>query len=308
MHVPTVLIAGLGIAHTRAVALRQRDAPTQTTESAGSITIDVPVQTSAYLEGLQLSGTPQDNGNITADTIRLVNFDGCANMPGVANAEAQTYSGWQQAQKIMNVQAFKDRTVDSNSAGVLDYLGASGLNSPRQNDMKDIFHTFTTLTPTFWPFEYRMHVRCDDPLLWCSCGVGSDTMRAYTSNYDVESKLTRIDSCPEYFNTPTLNSVIDTAKNLPADQEYGMNRYWRTQGHVWTHVFMHIDWVASAHGPAGNYRHNQYVADMVIKFTDSNNIKRKTVAYKPEMAKSWRNGLQTREIIRYGMLIALPCS
>ena len=81
---------------------------------------------------------------------------------GVDDAEAQIYSGWQQAQRIMAVKAIKDGTVDFNTAGALEYLRAAGLNHPRQADMQTILKNFATLTPAYWPFGWRMQASRDD--------------------------------------------------------------------------------------------------------------------------------------------------
>lgn len=147
--------------------------------------------------------------------------------------------------------------------------------------MNTIFKNFATLTPAWWPLGWRVHVRCDDPYVMCSCG---ETAFAYTG-YDDESKLARINFCPRYFKTKSLNSVLSDSKNLPAAQKYDMARYWETQGHVWTHELMHIDWVTGAYGPHGRYGTNEHVTDMIIQFTDSAGRRRKRKAYGPEMAK-----------------------
>lgn len=125
-------------------------------------------------------------------------------------------------------------------------------------------------------------MRCDDPYLMCSCG---ESAFAYTSNYDDESKLARINFCPRYFKTQSLNKALSDGKNMPAAQKYDMNRYWETQGHVWTHELMHIDWVTGAYGPHGRYGTNEHVTDMRIQFTDSNGRVRRRKAYGPESAK-----------------------
>lgn len=98
-------------------ALKRDISPFTSTVATASITVNPSAQISAYNAGLSLSGSPPDDGNVTADTIRLVGWNGCSDMPGVSNAEAQIYSGWQQAQKIMALEALKDGTVDFNTAG-----------------------------------------------------------------------------------------------------------------------------------------------------------------------------------------------
>lgn len=273
-------------AYVSATAVPRDISPAPANATGTSVSVDIPAQTSAYVAGLQLSDTPADSGNVTADTIRLVNFNGCSNMAGVSNAEAQIYSGWQQAQKIMGVEAIKNGEVDFNTAGALEYLGAAGLNAPRQGDMNVIFKNFATLTPAYWPFGWRLHVRCDDPDGICLCNSGLGNPFAYTTNKDAQSGLARINFCPRYFSTPSLNSVISSGQTLPAAQKYNMDRYWNTQGHVFTHETMHIDWVTGASSGSARYGNNEHVTDMLIQFRDSNDNKLRTrKAYEPMNAK-----------------------
>lgn len=117
MHSSTLLSFTLALATVQAAVLQRDIAPYPSNTPVGTVTVDPGAQASAYTEGLTLSDSDAGNDNVTADSIRLVNFDGCSNMEGVTNAEAQIYSGWQQAQKIMALQALKDGTVDFNTAG-----------------------------------------------------------------------------------------------------------------------------------------------------------------------------------------------
>jgi hypothetical protein len=72
---------------------------------------------SAYLAGATLSGSKITTDNVTIATIRLYGFDGYKDMPSVDDAIPQIYSGWLQAQGIIDVQALKDGNVDFNTAG-----------------------------------------------------------------------------------------------------------------------------------------------------------------------------------------------
>lgn len=148
--------------------------------------------------------------------------------------------------------------------------------------MNTIFKNFATLTPAYWPFGWRIHVRCDDPLTLCSCG---ESKRAYTTTLDIESKLARINFCATYFQTDTLNNALNVGRNLPNNQKFDMNRYWSTQGHIWAHELMHIDWVTGAQTPRWRYGHNAHVTDMSIQFRDTNGRVVRTSAYEPRAAK-----------------------
>lgn len=106
----------LSVSSAHARALKRDIAPFPADAEVGTVNVDLEAQKAAYIEALSLSET-EDGGDVEANTIRLVNFDGCSTMPGITDAEAQIYSGWQQAQKIMAVQSLKDGNVDFNTAG-----------------------------------------------------------------------------------------------------------------------------------------------------------------------------------------------
>lgn len=279
MHLSVALCAAWSCAVAHAIAFKRdiQPAPANVTAHA-TFSVDVPAETAAYVSGLALSGSPPDDGNVTADAIRLVEFNGCS-----AQEKADIYSGWAQAQKIMKVDALKNGKVDFNTAGALEYLGPAGLNS-RQGDFNTIFKNFATLTPATWPFGWRIHVRCDNPACKPSCKEGGTTV-AYTTNRDKDSGLARINFCPPYFDRPTLDDQITDGKTMPAKDRYNMNRYWYSQGFTWAHELMHIDWVTGAFGPNGRYGNNQHVTDMIIQFTDSTGRSRAQRAYTPAMAK-----------------------
>lgn len=133
--------------------------------------------------------------------------------------------------------------------------------------MNLVFKEFAKLTPAWWPFGYRIHVRCDDPVIppQCSCGLPSPTV-AYTYQKDPVSGYAAINFCPNYFKQPSLDVMLDTSQNLPSDQKYDMSRYRGTQGATWAHESMHIDWVTGAYGADGRYGHNEHVQDLSVKF------------------------------------------
>lgn len=111
------LASTLALTTVNAAVVKRDISPFPSDTPVGTVTVDAQAQASAYTAGLALSESDAGSDNVTADSIRLINFDGCSSMPGVSNAEAQIYSGWQQAQKIMAVQALKDGAVDFNTAG-----------------------------------------------------------------------------------------------------------------------------------------------------------------------------------------------
>jgi hypothetical protein len=102
----------LSLATVQAGVLQRKNAA-----PAASLGPDDDALASAYLAGATLSGSKITTDNVTAATIRLYGFDGCKDMPSVDDAIPQIYSGWLQAQGIMDVQALKDGNVDFNTAG-----------------------------------------------------------------------------------------------------------------------------------------------------------------------------------------------
>ena len=114
MLLSSMLGLSISLAHARVLKRDTASSPVDGEVDTGNV--DVEAQRAAYTEALTLSET-EEVGDVDASTIRLIGFDGCSSMKGVSNAEAQIYSGWQQAQKIMAIQAFKDGNVDFNTAG-----------------------------------------------------------------------------------------------------------------------------------------------------------------------------------------------
>lgn len=82
------------------------------------------------------------------------------------------------------------------------------------------------------PLDWRLHVRCDDPLNRCTCGAPAEkTLYAYTTNKDLHSGLARINFCPKYFKTTTLPVVIKSMKRETVPSfKYDINEYYDTQG------------------------------------------------------------------------------
>lgn len=111
------LASTLALTTVNAAVVKRDISPFPSDTPVGTVTVDAQAQASAYTAGLALSESDAGSDNVTADSIRLINFDGCSSMDGVPDAEAQIYSGWQQAQKIMALLALKDGTVDFNTAG-----------------------------------------------------------------------------------------------------------------------------------------------------------------------------------------------
>lgn len=109
--------SALALATVRAAVIERDISPFPSDTPVGTVTVNAEAQASAYTAALALSESDAGSDNVTADSIRLINFDGCSTMDGVTDAETQIYSGWQQAQKIMALQALKDGTVDFNTAG-----------------------------------------------------------------------------------------------------------------------------------------------------------------------------------------------
>lgn len=84
------------------------------------------------------------------------------------------------------------------------------------------------------PFDWRIHVRCDDPKKLCSCGGGNKKpdLQAYTTNQDDDSGLPRINFCPLYFGLDNLDAAMKFGNDKEKAVEHwaDMTNYVRNKG------------------------------------------------------------------------------
>ncbi|KAI9763966.1 MAG: hypothetical protein M1840_009000 [Geoglossum simile] len=288
---------------------------TNITESGKAVTVTVNVTEAvdAFNEGLKLSGESLD-GDVSTAATRLVLYSGCNR-----NQRSLIYAGWQDSWKLMKATA---KDINYNEGAAIDFLGAPGLNTPVQGRLSGkppvfyqdllklpcspnsaLFANAATIRPGGFPdwFDWRIHVRCDDPTQQCSCaGPDSPEEGAYTINADENSGLAMINFCPLYFRLHSLSGIIELGRGATnPDIKWDIRHYERNRGRnahlsnaigafakestgrVWFHELMHIDWVAQA----GEYGPNQRVLDTYIVMSQGSGQVR-TRAYGALLAKA----------------------
>ncbi|OTA93939.1 hypothetical protein M434DRAFT_395173 [Hypoxylon sp. CO27-5] len=225
-----------------------------------SVDIDVKRATLLLQTALDAEATTYD-GDIGDAATRLVRYDGCDN-----HDVNEIYKGWVQSWKIMNQVLSEVDNINWNEASAVDYLGPPGVNGGIQDRIRDLYKRWATIQPRYitTSFDWRLHVRCDDPKKKCGEICSKDPKLrgpwAYTTNKDDESGLARINFCPRYFGALNLKNAIDFGKNpvINPTWQYDVSRYMMNKAHVWAHELMHIKWATNAkpYGP------NDYVADV----------------------------------------------
>lgn len=243
--------------------------------------LDIEALEAEFEDGLELSSydtSDFETYNLTDLATRLIGWDGCSKLNGMD--PAVIYSGWQQSWKLMNLMYKEAKNgIDFNSAAAVEYLGPPASNQGQQAAFKEIFMNQATIQPGYitTPFDWRIHVRCDDPALKCPCGTASDTV-AYTVNRAAPDGLPRINFCPKYFSRPTLDTVMKKASlNEPLDVYADMNTYQANQGATWFHELLHIDWVSLSN----SYGYNNEIIDVRVAFQDIRGATRWITAYAP---------------------------
>ncbi|OBT86430.1 hypothetical protein VE02_05307, partial [Pseudogymnoascus sp. 03VT05] len=84
---------------------------------------------------------------------------------------------------------------------------------------------------------------------------------AYTTNLDSKYGVARINFCPKYFVTKTLDDVMSFAdKSFPVNIYANIDTYMTNQAVTWFHELLHIDWASGA---------SKRIIDIKIGFTYS---------------------------------------
>ncbi|KAI9762265.1 MAG: hypothetical protein M1840_001444 [Geoglossum simile] len=187
----------------------------------------------------------------------LVGFNGCDDQSVEAIRKA-----WRDSWAVMDV--IREININWNEAAALEYLGPPGYNRPKQAAMQDILRNLGTITgrgiPS--PFDWRVHVRCDDWLQGCYDAAGRT--EAYTQN-EGPGNIATINFCNEFFLKLSLSEAIRRGKSS-RDPKYKFNleKYDDTTGYIIIHELLHINWVHKS----GQYGTNQPVIDYQIRFWD----------------------------------------
>lgn len=118
--------------------------------------------------------------NLTDLATKLTGWEGCTIENGMPSKAI--YSGWVQSWKLMNLMYKEAKSgIDFNSAAAVEYLAPPAQNYPQQSAFNNIFLNLATIQPGYitTPFDWRIHVRCDDPNGLCSCGPDVGPTAAY---------------------------------------------------------------------------------------------------------------------------------
>ncbi|KAG7412232.1 hypothetical protein Forpe1208_v008718 [Fusarium oxysporum f. sp. rapae] len=175
----------------------------------------------AALANSQYNLTEAD-GDICDFATRLFGFEGCGGWGSLKRKAI--YSGWQQAWHMMDTVQGKD--LNWNEAAAIEFFAPPFINEEEQPAIKStIIDTVATIRAgsSFNPFQWGLHVRCDDPGKKCKCKPNPPL--AYTTNKDQKSGKARIAFCPNYFLEPDLLKVIDenSKKELPLEHRADLN-------------------------------------------------------------------------------------
>ncbi|KAI9170782.1 hypothetical protein HJFPF1_00255 [Paramyrothecium foliicola] len=225
------------------------------------------------------------DSNVTDLATRLTGWEGCD-----VDERRLIYAGWQQSWKIMNLLYKEASAINFNEAAAVEYLGPPALNQGEQSAIQDeLLMNLATIQPGYvtTPFDWRLHVRCDDPKNRCPCG-SKRRVHAYTSNKDEKSGLARINFCPLYFGSQNLDDMMKFGgdKSMGEDWWTNLENYIPNKARTWIHELLHIDWVAKAK----DYGSNQHVTDLVIRIatrSDDGSIKHIfTKVYNPDLVKA----------------------
>ncbi|RYP18792.1 hypothetical protein DL765_003727 [Monosporascus sp. GIB2] len=248
-----------------------------------SVEVNITQATSYFESALEAEGEDFD-GDIGAAATRLVRYDGCDNWD-----TNEIYKGWVQSWKIMNQVLREVDNINWNEASAVEYLGPPGLIGPVQSRIKDLYKRWATIQPGYvtTPFDWRLHVRCDDPRRRCKDPCDSNPANrgpyAYATNRDADSGLARINFCPRYFQTLNLKDAIDNGNDpsLGPEWQYDVGTYMMNKAHVWAHELMHIDWATNAE----SYGNNRHVSDLRLK-ARAGGQEIEVKAYGPQVVKA----------------------
>lgn len=225
----------------------------------------------SFQDGLELSGydiSDFETYNLSDLATRLIGFEGCTDARQMP--KAVVYSGWQQSWKLMNFMHKESKNgLDFQTIPAFEFLGPPKETESWQSKFNSIFQNLATIQPGYffvpgW-FDWRLHVRCDDPYRRCPCYEGNDGQpHAYTISKGPGDGLAMINFCPKYFREDTLDYAMKKAdrKKFPRTW-YNMNNYKWTQGGTWFHELLHIDWVSKS----GSYGDNFKIIDVRMMFS-----------------------------------------
>src|SRR5689334_17964082 len=62
---------------------------------------------------------------------------------------------------------------------------------------------------------------------------------AYTVNDDDNDADSYINFCPAYFKAPLLKDKVNEMKSAPNNDNYNIDKYHATRGHIWFHELSH---------------------------------------------------------------------
>lgn len=227
------------------------------------VELDIEGSLAPFIAALVAEDEDYD-GDLVAAATKLVRHDGCDNWE-----KDYIYRGWVQSWKLMNKIIEEIEDMNFNEASAVEFLGPPAMNKDSQERLKGLYKRWATIRPGLFetPFDWRLHVRCDDPRKKCGDPCNKDLSKrgpyAYTTNNDTDSKLARINFCPRYFTAMDLGDAIKEGKRdlMGPEWMYNVQTYMMNKAHVWAHELMHVNWAVNA----GKFGKNRRPADLRMK-------------------------------------------
>ncbi|AEO66607.1 glycoside hydrolase family 18 protein [Thermothielavioides terrestris NRRL 8126] len=229
-------------------------------------------QVSRFKAALALSNADSSllgtNPNFTDLATRIYGFDGCD-----AVQQKIIYSGWQQSWKIIDLVSKEAQNgIDINSGAAIEYLGAPAFSKDYKAKFEYIFQSLRKTVPASWfnPFPWYLPVRCDDPKNACPdpCKAGPMPSRTLAYTWLSDSKYQgrpSINFCPKYFTSQTLDEAMNNADTKKDVDIYAdLRNYYPSQGGVWTHELMHVDWATGVDKDASL----KHIVDLWLKILE----------------------------------------
>ncbi|KAM5501788.1 hypothetical protein McanMca71_004957 [Microsporum canis] len=148
------------------------------------------------------------NAEVVAGSTPLVKYSSCNKMQ-----QNQIYEAWFDALKIANEG--KGGFGDWKGDAEIEYFGPPALNHPYQRGIQDLLTRAAGLYRPWWfkPTLSRIHARCDDWENKCQ----QRGLAVYSSHGCTEGEAICINFCDGFFDLPSLNDVINTARPLKDD-------------------------------------------------------------------------------------------
>ncbi|KAM5444577.1 hypothetical protein MferCBS31731_000030 [Microsporum ferrugineum] len=172
------------------------------------------------------------NAEVVAGSTPLVKYSSCNKMQ-----QNQIYEAWFDALKIANEG--KGGFGDWKGDAEIEYFGPPALNHPYQRGIQDLLTRAAGLYRPWWfkPTLSRIRARCDDWENKCQ----QKGLAVYSSHGCTEGEAICINFCDGFFDLPSLNDVINTARPLKDDDIVKLHMAtYQSRGSSMLHGLFHL--------------------------------------------------------------------